>query len=81
MEWLFFSLIGGIAGWLAGWATDRKGGQLLKPIAAGVAGGLGGGYVIVLLLHLFDTLAPMAGAALGAMAVLSIVAKGATPKS
>ena len=68
------------AGWPGGRPT-RKGGELVKPIGAGAGGGLLGGYTIVLLLKLFATLAPLAGAALGAMAALTFVAQRKAQKT
>ena len=76
MNWFLYALIGGVAGWLVAWATDRSGSQMVKPIAVGAAGALAGAGAIVLLAKL----APVAGAALGAMALLQFVSKRSVQK-
>ena len=48
---------------------------MVKPILVGTVGGVLGGGAIEILLVVFKALAPMVGAALGAMAVLSFVSK------
>jgi uncharacterized membrane protein YeaQ/YmgE (transglycosylase-associated protein family) len=81
MDWLFFALIGGAAGWLVAWATDCEGGKMIKPILVGIVGALAGGFLIVVLLHAFKALAPMAGAALGSLVLLSWAIKRGTGKN
>jgi len=76
MNWFLYALIGAGAGWLVAWATDRSGSKMIKPIAVGAAGALAGAGAIVLLAKL----APVAGAALGAMALLQFVSKRTTAR-
>jgi uncharacterized membrane protein YeaQ/YmgE (transglycosylase-associated protein family) len=45
MDWLWFLLIGGAAGWLAGAMTRGKGFGLLGNIVIGIVGALVGGFV------------------------------------
>ena len=76
MNWFLYALIGGVAGWLVAWATDKSGAKMLKPMVIGAAGALGGAGAIVLLAKL----APMAGAALGSLALLQFVSKRSSDK-
>ena len=80
MNWFFFALIGGVAGWLVAWATDKTGAGMVKPIMIGAAGALVGGGAIEILLQVFKALAPMVGAALGSMALLSFASKRSASK-
>ncbi len=75
MNWFLFALIGAAAGWLAGWATDKSGSGLVKMVTIGSAGGLVGGGSIAVLMNILDTLAPMGGAVLGSVALLTYVAR------
>ena len=54
---------------------------MIKPIAVGIVGALAGGFLMVLLLHAFKALAPMAGAALGSLVLLSWAIKRGAGKS
>ena len=63
------------------WATDCEGGKMIKPIAGGIVGALAGGCLMVVLLHAFKALAPMAGAALGSLVLLSWAIKRGAGKS
>ena len=80
MNWLIYALIGGAAGWLVAWATDKTGSKMIKPIIIGTAGALVGGGAIDFLITFFEALAPMVGAALGSLALLQFVSKRSTDK-
>lgn len=75
MNLVFYALIGGALGWLVGWSTDRKGAAMAKPVGIGVGGALAGGLLIHFLITAFKALAPMVGAGLGALVLLSFVTK------
>ena len=76
MNWLIYALIGGAAGWLVAWATDKTGAKMIKPIIIGAAGALAGGGAI----YFLKELAPVVGAALGSLALLQFVSKRSTDK-
>lgn len=76
MDWLLYALIGAGAGWLVAWATDKSGSNMVKPIAIGAAGALAGAAAILFLAKL----APVVGAALGAIALLQFVSKRSTAR-
>jgi uncharacterized membrane protein YeaQ/YmgE (transglycosylase-associated protein family) len=80
MNWFFYALIGGVAGWLVAWATDKTGSKMVKPISIGAAGALAGGGAIFFLISFFKALAPMVGAALGSLALLQFVSKRSSEK-
>jgi len=80
MNWFIYALIGGAAGWLVAWATDKAGTKMVKPITIGAAGALAGGGSIELLIHFFKAMAPMVGAVLGSLALLQFVSKRSTDR-
>ncbi len=74
MEPLIYALSGIAMGWLfTWWLGERKGMQVFKTILLGGVGGIAGGYLAKVLIDLLDTLAPLAGGALGAFVLLVFV--------
>jgi uncharacterized membrane protein YeaQ/YmgE (transglycosylase-associated protein family) len=74
MNWLWFIVIGGIAGWLAGVLTKGGGFGLFGDIAVGVIGALLGGLVFSLLgLQTYGTLGALLTATVGAVILLMIL--------
>jgi uncharacterized membrane protein YeaQ/YmgE (transglycosylase-associated protein family) len=74
MAWLWFLVIGGIAGWLAGKITRGSGFGLLGDIIVGVVGALLGGFLFGLLgLASFSLLGSLVTATVGAIVFLFLV--------
>ena len=74
MNWLWFLVIGGIAGWLAGKLTRGSGFGLLGDIIVGVIGALLGGFLFGLVgLVSFGLLGSLVTATVGAIAFLYLV--------
>jgi len=74
MNWLWFLVIGGIAGWLAGKLTRGSGFGLLGDIIVGVIGALLGGFLFGLVgLVSFGLLGSLVTATVGAVAFLYLV--------
>ncbi len=74
MGWLWFLIIGGIAGWLAGKITRGSGFGLLGDMIVGVFGALLGGFLFGLLgLASFSLLGSLITATVGAIIFLYIV--------
>ena len=74
MEPLIYALSGAAVGWLfIWWLGQRKGMQIVRTILLGVVGGIAGGYLAKVLIEVLDTLAPLAGGALGAFVLLDFV--------
>ena len=74
MEPLIYALSGAAVGWLfIWWLGQRKGMQIVRTILLGVVGGIAGGYLAEVLIEVLDTLAPLAGGALGAFVLLVFV--------
>jgi uncharacterized membrane protein YeaQ/YmgE (transglycosylase-associated protein family) len=74
MEPLIYALSGAAVGWLfIWWLGQCKGMQIVRTILLGVVGGIAGGYLAEVLIDLLDTLAPLAGGALGAFVLLVFV--------
>ena len=74
MSWLWFLVIGGIAGWLAGKLTRGSGFGLLGDIIIGVIGALLGGVLFGLVgLVSFGLLGSLVTATVGAVAFLYLV--------
>lgn len=74
MDPLIYALSGAAVGWLfIWWLGQRQGMQILRTILLGVVGGIAGGYLAEVLIDLLDTLAPLAGGALGAFVLLVFV--------
>jgi uncharacterized membrane protein YeaQ/YmgE (transglycosylase-associated protein family) len=74
MSWLWFLVIGGIAGWLAGKLTRGSGFGLLGDIIIGVIGALLGGFLFGLVgLVSFSLLGSLVTATVGAIAFLYLV--------
>lgn len=72
MYWLWFLLIGAIAGWLAGLLAQGRGFGLLGNIVVGVIGALVGGFVFSLLgLQSYTTLGSLVTATIGAVILLA----------
>ena len=74
MSWLWFLIIGGIAGWLAGKLTRGSGFGLLGDIIIGVIGALLGGFLFGLVgLVSYSLLGSLVTATVGAIAFLYLV--------
>lgn len=74
MDPLIYALSGVAVGWLfIWWLGQRQGMQILRTMLLGVVGGIAGGYLAEVLIDLLDTLAPLAGGALGAFVLLVFV--------
>ena len=74
MEPLIYALSGIAMGWLfTWWLGERKGMQVFKTILLGGVGGIAGGYLAKVLIDLLESLAPLAGGALGAFVLLVFV--------
>ncbi len=74
MGWLWFLIIGGIAGWLAGKITRGSGFGLLGDMVVGVIGALLGGFLFGLAgLASFSLLGSLVTATVGAIILLYIV--------
>ena len=74
MDPLIYALSGAAVGWLfIWWLGQRQGMQILRTILLGVVGGIAGGSLAEVLIDLLDTLAPLAGGALGAFVLLVFV--------
>ena len=74
MNWIWFLLIGGIAGWLAGLLTRGRGFGLVGDIVIGIVGALVGGFVFSLIgLQSFGTLGALVTATVGAVILLAVL--------
>lgn len=74
MFWLWFLLIGGVAGWLAGKFTEGHGFGLVRDIVIGVLGALLGGFLFSLVgLHAYGLLGSLLTATAGAIVLLYLV--------
>ena len=74
MSWIWFLIIGGIAGWLAGKLTRGSGFGLLGDIIIGVIGALLGGFLFSLVgLVSFSLLGSLVTATVGAIVFLYLV--------
>ncbi len=72
MHWLWFLLIGAIAGWLAGLLARGRGFGLLGNIVVGVIGALVGGFVFSLFgLQSVSTMGSLVTATVGAVILLA----------
>ena len=72
MSWLWFLLIGAIAGWLAGLLAQGRGFGLLGNIVVGVIGALVGGFVFSLLgIQSISTMGSLVTATVGAVILLA----------
>ena len=72
MNWLWFLLIGGLAGWLAGMLAQGRGFGILGNIVVGVIGALVGGFVFSLAgLQAYSTLGSLITATVGAVILLA----------
>lgn len=72
---MIYLLIGAGTGWLIAWAINRKAAKIFKFIVFGAIGGLAGGFLIRILMDAFESIAPMAGAALGSLTLLSYLGR------
>ncbi len=74
MGWLWFLIIGGIAGWLAGKITRGSGFGLVRDMIVGVIGALLGGFLFGLMgLASFTLLGSLITATVGAVIFLYLV--------
>lgn len=74
MEFIWFLLIGAVAGWLAGQLFKGSGFGLLGNIVVGILGGIAGGWLAGLLgLHFAGIIGQLLVAAGGAIVLLWIV--------
>ncbi len=74
MGWLWFLIIGGIAGWLAGKITRGSGFGLVGDLIIGVIGALLGGFLFGLIgLTSFSLLGSLVTATVGAIVFLYLV--------
>lgn len=72
MGWLWFLLIGAIAGWLAGLLAQGRGFGILGNIVVGVIGALVGGFVFSLAgIQAYTTLGSLITATVGAVILLA----------
>lgn len=76
MELIYFLIIGGIAGWLAGLLMKGRGYGVLGNIVVGIVGSILGGYLFSLLkLSIGGAFGPFLTAFIGAVILLWIVGK------
>ena len=74
MSWLYFLLIGALAGWLAGQLTRGKGFGIIGNIVVGVIGALLGGFVFRELGFIsYGFIASLVTATVGAILLLWVV--------
>ncbi len=74
MAWIWFLMIGGIAGWLAGKITRGSGFGLLGDVIIGVIGALLGGFLFSLVgFTSFSLLGSLITATVGAIVFLYLV--------
>jgi uncharacterized membrane protein YeaQ/YmgE (transglycosylase-associated protein family) len=74
MNWIWFLLIGALAGWLAGQITRGRGFGLFGDIVVGIVGALVGGFVFSLIgLQSIGTLGALVTATVGAVILLAVV--------
>jgi uncharacterized membrane protein YeaQ/YmgE (transglycosylase-associated protein family) len=74
MNWIWFLLIGALAGWLAGLVTRGRGFGLVGDIVIGIIGAMVGGFVFSLIgLQSFGTLGALVIATVGAVILLAVL--------
>ncbi len=74
MHWIWFILIGAVAGWLAGVITRGRGFGLLGDLILGVIGALVGGFLFGLLgLAAYGLIGSLVTATVGAIVLLALV--------
>ena len=74
MNWIWFLLIGAIAGWLAGQITRGRGFGLVGDIVVGIVGAMVGGFFFSLIgLQAFGTLGALVTATVGAVILLALL--------
>lgn len=74
MDWLWFLLIGLLAGWLSGILTRGRGFGLLGDVAVGVIGALVGGFVFTLLgIRWFGAMGALVTATAGSVILLFVL--------
>lgn len=74
MDWLWFLLIGTVAGWLAGVLTRGRGFGLIGDLLVGIVGAMVGGFVFTLLgLQWFGTIGALVTATTGAVLLLVLL--------
>ncbi len=75
-DWIWFLLIGGIAGWLAGQFIKGSGYGIIGNVFLGIAGGIVGGFLFRLIgLKAVGTLGSVLMSAVGAVLLMWIVSK------
>ena len=73
-DWVWFLLIGLIAGWLGGVLTRGRGFGVLGDIAVGIVGALVGGFVFTLLgLKWFGAMGALITATVGAVILITVL--------
>lgn len=76
MSWIWFLVIGGLAGWIAGEVMRGKGFGLLGNILVGIVGALIGGFAFRLLgLAAYGFIGSLVTATVGAILLIWIVRK------
>ncbi len=74
MHWIWFIVIGAVAGWLAGLITRGRGFGLLGDLILGVIGALVGGFLFGLLgLAAYGLIGSLVTATVGAIVLLALV--------
>ena len=74
-KFIIYAIIGSATGWLLAWAMSKNVPSIIKFLIFGAIGGLAGGFLIDSLMRFFRDIAPMAGAALGALVLLAYIRK------
>ena len=74
MNWIWFLLIGAVAGWLAGKITRGRGFGVVGDIVIGIVGAMVGGFVFSLIgLQSFGTMGALVTATVGAVILLAVL--------
>ena len=76
MDFLYFILVGGMAGWLAGQLSKGAGFGIIKNILIGVAGAIVGGWGFSLIgIKAYGFIGSLVTATVGALALLWVLGK------
>lgn len=74
MGWLWFLIVGALAGWLAGLLTRGGGFGLLGDLVVGIVGGLAGGLLFDLLsIRAYGFLGALVMSTVGAVVLLALI--------